>query len=209
MTTVPVTAPARSRKQLLTDLRRREILAAAVKVFGRQGFADTCVDDIAAAAKIAKGTLYLYFRSKEEIYVAAIQAATEQLHRLATDRLTATTGLRKRLTAAIAVRMDFWHEQLGLYRLLLTVGRETRHRRQTHALLRAGHAHFLGILREGRAEIPAPQADDASLDALAWAILDLVRGANERRLDKLAANTPEQDAAMIAQFALRQLRLGD
>jgi AcrR family transcriptional regulator len=48
-----------SRRQVLTDLRRSEILTAAIKVFGKKGFAATCVDDVAAAADIAKGTLYL------------------------------------------------------------------------------------------------------------------------------------------------------
>ena len=69
------TAPVRNptRKQVLTDMRREEILTAAIKVFGKKGFAATCVGDVADAAKIAKGTVYLYFDSKEEIYATAIQ----------------------------------------------------------------------------------------------------------------------------------------
>ena len=55
-------------------MRREEILTAAIKVFGKKGFAATCVGDVADAAKIAKGTVYLYFESKEEIYATAIAA---------------------------------------------------------------------------------------------------------------------------------------
>src|ERR1700739_1366111 len=107
---------------MLTDMRRQEILAAAIKVFGKKGFAATCVGDIADAAKMAKGTVYLYFDSKEEIYATAVQTVVAQLHEIVTERLRSANGVRERLAVAISVRMEFWHEQLNLYRLLLTVG---------------------------------------------------------------------------------------
>jgi len=204
---VSSTAQARNptRKQVLTDMRREEILTAAIKVFGKKGFAATCVGDVADAAKMAKGTVYLYFESKEEIYATAIRLAIERLQALAAERTRAATGVRERLAVAISVRMEFWHEQINLYRLLLTVGREPQHKRQTHDLLRLGHAYFVGILKEGAeaGEI----AGTVDLDTLAWAILDMVRGANERRMDNLTDRTPQEDAAAITAFALSQLGL--
>lgn len=204
---VSTTAPARNptRKQVLTDLRREEILTAAIKVFGKKGFAATCVGDVADAAKMAKGTVYLYFESKEEIYATAIRLAVERLQALATERMQPATGVRDRLAVAISVRMEFWHEQINLYRLLLTVGREPQHKRQTHELLRLGHAYFVGVLKEG---VEAGEiAKTVDLDTLAWAILDMVRGANERRMDNLTDRTPQEDARAITAFALSQLRL--
>lgn len=47
---------------------RESILAASKELFARFGFKKTAVDDIATKARIAKGTIYNYFRSKEEIY---------------------------------------------------------------------------------------------------------------------------------------------
>ena len=185
-------------------MRRREILAAAVKVFGKKGFAATCVGDVADAAKIAKGTVYLYFDSKEEIYATAVQMAVAQLQEVAAERIRFISGVRERLAVAIAVRMEFWHEQLNLYRLLLTVGREPRHKRQTHEVLRSGHAYFLAILKEGEA---AGELKALDLDTIAWAILDIIRGCNERRMDNLTARTPQQDAEAITAFALQQLGL--
>ena len=41
-------------------------------MFARQGYSETVVDDIAGQAGIGKGTLYLYFKSKEEIFLAAL-----------------------------------------------------------------------------------------------------------------------------------------
>jgi AcrR family transcriptional regulator len=198
-----------TRKQVLTDLRREEILTAAIKVFGKKGFAATCVGDVADAAKMAKGTVYLYFESKEEIYATAVRLAIERLQAHSAEQVQPAAGVRERLAVAISVRMEFWHEQLNLYRLLLTVGREPQHKRQTHELLRAGHAYFLGILEEGVAagEIDGRRLSAQHLDTVAWAILDMVRGANERCMDSLTDRTPQEDAAAITAFALSQLGL--
>jgi len=209
--TAAANAASTNRRQVLTDLRRNEILAAAIKVFGKKGFAATCVDDIATAADIAKGTLYLYFESKQDMYATAVQRAFAQLQALTEERMQSVIGVRDRLAVAISVRLEFWQEQRNLYRLLLTVGREPQHKGQTHDLLRLGQAHFLAILKEGRAAGEVPKLDAAGhkqdLDALAWAILDMVRGCSERRVEKQTESTPQEDAARITAFALRQLGL--
>jgi hypothetical protein len=105
--------------------------------------------------------------------------------------------------------MTFWSEQQALYRLLITVGREQRHRRQTNELLRSGHDAFLAILKDAdnAGELPPKSRSPEALDATAWAILDMVRGFNERRLDRLTTNTPEQDAATITAITLQHLGL--
>jgi len=50
--------------------RRKEIIQAAQRVFFSSGFDQCTMDDIAEAAELSKGTLYLYFRSKEELHLA-------------------------------------------------------------------------------------------------------------------------------------------
>jgi TetR/AcrR family transcriptional regulator, fatty acid metabolism regulator protein len=47
--------------------KRRRILEAAVRTFGRRGFHEARIAEIAAAAKVAEGTVYLYFRNKEDL----------------------------------------------------------------------------------------------------------------------------------------------
>jgi len=48
--------------------RREEILSAAEKLFFTKGIENTTMDDVAEEAELSKGTLYLYFKSKEEIH---------------------------------------------------------------------------------------------------------------------------------------------
>ena len=53
-----------------TEERRRDILEAALQAFATKGFNDTTVDTVAQAAGVAKGTVYLYFDSKEHLLLA-------------------------------------------------------------------------------------------------------------------------------------------
>lgn len=56
------------------EARPAEIIAAAMRLWGERGFAATRLEDVAAGADIAKGTIYRYFPSKEALFEAALQA---------------------------------------------------------------------------------------------------------------------------------------
>jgi AcrR family transcriptional regulator len=55
------------------DERPAEIIAAALDVFAARGFAAARLEDVAAQAGVSKGTLYLYFRNKEELFKAVVR----------------------------------------------------------------------------------------------------------------------------------------
>jgi AcrR family transcriptional regulator len=64
-------ATARWRRR--KEARPAEILDAALACFAERGFAATRLDDVAARAGVTKGTLYLYFRNKEELFKAVVR----------------------------------------------------------------------------------------------------------------------------------------
>lgn len=55
------------------DARPQEIIEAALELFAERGFAATRLDDVAKRAGVSKGTLYLYFPNKEELFKAAVR----------------------------------------------------------------------------------------------------------------------------------------
>lgn len=61
------------------EARRTEILDAALHVFGQYGYRRSSMDDIAREAGIAKGTIYLSFASKEEVFQALAQRLSERM----------------------------------------------------------------------------------------------------------------------------------
>lgn len=62
----------------LRDRKEREILEAAAAVFAARGFRATRIDDVAAHAGVGKGTVYEYFRSKEELFLRLFDWYTTQ-----------------------------------------------------------------------------------------------------------------------------------
>jgi AcrR family transcriptional regulator len=63
-------APAKREQK--KALQRRKILDAAREVFFRDGFVNANLDEVAALAEVAKGTLYRHFDSKADLYVAVL-----------------------------------------------------------------------------------------------------------------------------------------
>ena len=61
------------RKEREKQQRRKSIIDAAEKIFFQKGFDNTTMDEIAEEAELSKGTLYLYFKSKEELFLEIIK----------------------------------------------------------------------------------------------------------------------------------------
>ncbi len=69
-----------SRRQRERLRRRADIIDAAKELFYEKGFMETTMEDIAAAAELSKGTLYLYFAGKDELYISIIVEGFEIIH---------------------------------------------------------------------------------------------------------------------------------
>lgn len=65
--------PLKKRWERRKDARPQELLAAALDLFVERGYAATRLDDVAAQAGVSKGTLYLYFTNKEELFKAVVR----------------------------------------------------------------------------------------------------------------------------------------
>jgi AcrR family transcriptional regulator len=74
------------RKLLPPDQRRQQLLDAATWVFARKGYRRAAISDVIARAGVARGTFYLYFDSKEQVFLAIV----EDFHRRVSAALAAT-----------------------------------------------------------------------------------------------------------------------
>jgi AcrR family transcriptional regulator len=71
-----------TKEEVIKEYRVREILEAARRVIGRYGFEGTTIDRVAEEARVAKGTIYLYFSNKDDLLHAAV---LEGLRAIVTD----------------------------------------------------------------------------------------------------------------------------
>lgn len=108
----------RTKQDVLLEFRRAEILDAARKVCAARGYHEMTVDEIAQAAGIAKGTVYLYFRSKHEIYWAIIENVLAVLHEQVRQELAKPGTIEECVRRFVTTKMTYFeahHDLLRLY----------------------------------------------------------------------------------------------
>jgi AcrR family transcriptional regulator len=91
------------RWQRRKDERPGEILHAALDVFAARGFAAAKLDEVAARAGVSKGTLYLYFDSKEELFRSVVRGLLLPNVAMAEQRIAAHKGSAAELLRALVL----------------------------------------------------------------------------------------------------------
>lgn len=167
----------------VSDRKRVAILDAARRVFSRKGYAETAVDDVADEAQVAKGTLYLYFKSKEELYMAVLAGDLRQMSADARAEMDRVEGFREKLRAFFRVRLEFAKAHEEFYRIYLaeygSMFVKAPVSREVMQLFRANIRHVAQVVEDAskRGEIgPVPAGPVAA------ALFDISRGLLERRL---------------------------
>jgi AcrR family transcriptional regulator len=92
------------------DARPQELLAAAVDLFVERGFASTRLEDVARRAGVSKGTLYLYFTNKEELFKAVVRDSIVPFIGAAEDSIAEFEGHSADLLRNV---LHAWWQRLG------------------------------------------------------------------------------------------------
>jgi AcrR family transcriptional regulator len=102
----------KERKEREREARREEIVIAAEKIFFDKGLAQATMDEIAEAAELSKGTLYLYYKSKEDLYLAVAMKGSEILYQLFDKALSSGSPTIK----LVADLGEAYFEYFNIYR---------------------------------------------------------------------------------------------
>ncbi len=105
--------------------KRDRILQAAVKVFARSGFHATRVSDVAKAAGVADGTIYLYFKSKEELLFSLFQDRVEKLLAFMREELPKKADAPARLRAVIDMQLGLLEDERDLAEVITVILRQS------------------------------------------------------------------------------------
>jgi TetR/AcrR family fatty acid metabolism transcriptional regulator len=188
-------------REVLEPVRIREIGEATLRVVSRKGLEGTTMQEIADEAGLAKGTLYLYFDSREELVVHVAESAFEELRHAVAEALGREAAFPARLAAAILTHVEFFERRRDFFRLFLSVAhpgpcaeRSTRNERNGHPLYRAYLDLFSSFFAEGQAlgEIrPFPP------DRLALFVAEGLAGLILRRLGETDPPPVEEDVRLV------------
>ncbi len=112
-----IQAEKTSRKEREFLAHREEILLAAQKVFAAKGFFPTTMSDIAREAEFGTGTLYKYFKSKEELYFTLIDKKVEEINGLVKAELSQKTSAVERIKKVLDLQFEFFERNRDFFRI--------------------------------------------------------------------------------------------
>ena len=106
-----------TRTDVITEYRRDALLHAATRIFGKYGFDCATMEQIAHDADVAKGTTYLYYRSKQSIYDAALSRGLAELDRRTHEAVERAPDLHDAIAAFVTARAQYFLEHRDFFRM--------------------------------------------------------------------------------------------
>ena len=108
------------RRKREKEQRRNAILNAARKLFFEKGFRHVTVDNIARKAELSKGSVYLYFSSKEEIYTQILLSDIDKFNRKSSHVIRNEKPAEELLLDFACTYVDFFLNDRELFRIMMT-----------------------------------------------------------------------------------------
>ncbi len=141
------------RKEREKHFRREQILEAAYQLFHEAGYSAATMDQIAERAELAKGTLYLYFKSKEDVYFALLNRGLEILIALLEDKLNRRPP-RDRILVEIANTLsEFIRDYVDYIRIFIVMNQEDKQAKISDEISAQFNARAATILKLMKNEI--------------------------------------------------------
>ncbi len=187
--------------------KRERILSAAVRVFAKNGFYATRVSEVAKAAGVADGTIYLYFKSKEDLLVSLFESRVEKLLSFMKGELPKHATAPERLRAVIEMQLGLLEGERDLAEVVTVILRQS-----TKLMKEYAHPRFLAYLDSIARIIQDGQASgefrrDVSPHLVARAAFGALDGvALTWALGRAEQGALRRSAGQVADLFLRGLR---
>lgn len=173
-------APDKPRRSRRKDARPAEIISAALALFAERGFGATQLEDVAREAGISKGTVYLYFPTKEDLFRAVVRQELlpdlARIEAVATGADEPAAAVLRRMAEHLLTVIDT--RLSGIPKLVICESGNFPEIARFYAeeVIARGMAMFAGVLRRGVArgefrEVPAAQAMPAFFGPLLFLLL--------------------------------------
>jgi AcrR family transcriptional regulator len=202
---IQMRAPRRTKRQVVAEFRNAGILEAARHVFSVSGFQGASMDEIARKAGVAKGTVYLYYASKEEIDRATLRRDLIALGDEIERRMAEAGSPREKVAAFIETKLAFFERNRDFFRLYqaaFTLTRPIHCHNDFRALYRRQIELLETAFRSGRAKDKLRRLEPARA---AVAVFDLTRGVVQRRVFGRSRAATKQDLTFLTHMIWKGL----
>lgn len=192
----------RTKKEVVTEFRTAEILAAAHRVFAEKGFHAATIEEVAKAANVAKGTVYLYYRSKDDLYWGALRRGIVEMIELTKASMARVQSTADKIRALIETKVRYFDENREFFRIYYSeFGNILTHPSESNkdfTKLYLGHEKMLEeVLARGQRR---KETRCAHIESAAFTITELTRGLIIRRVLGWSKANVEEDIAFLFDF---------
>jgi AcrR family transcriptional regulator len=204
--------PKISRKQVIRDFRTRSLLEATRRLIAKQGFDAVTMERVARDAGITKGGIYLYFRNKDQMILAAVEQTAAEMVRQIEERVNARSEPWEQLCELIRAQMEIMEQNRELLRTLLIDRRlmkDSPGGSRARRLLKYKRRHEAGIrhLLESGMRRKIFRSVDAA--RAAFYVNELTVSTAQRRLLGLTRSSLKVETEALIQFVGLLLRHKD
>jgi AcrR family transcriptional regulator len=119
-----------SSKADVADERRAQIIQASLACFTRKGYNNTTMDDIVTESGLSKGTLYWYFKSKDDLFAEALLSVVMDVGQETMAALEQWSTASDKLRAIAQATVEFAEKVEGYFTLLLEFWASSPHREE-------------------------------------------------------------------------------
>ncbi|MFL6244394.1 MAG: TetR/AcrR family transcriptional regulator [Thermoanaerobaculia bacterium] len=189
----------RSKEEVVQEYRIASIQDATMRVIARKGMAAATMQEIAEEAGVAKGTIYLYFRDRDELVERTFETAMEKLFVRADEALDRDVSLEEKLRAVMAAQLEFFSQNREFFRLYLslrmpegTPAQQRRQQRACHPRYRQRVDKLAAVLKQAIERGELREIEDTERLALF-----IIEGSTAVILERLTEKTSPAESADV------------
>jgi TetR/AcrR family fatty acid metabolism transcriptional regulator len=201
----------KSKEEVVQEYRIQSIQEAALRVISRKGMSAATMQEIAAEAGVAKGTIYLYFRDRDELVEKTFETAMAELGERI-DNALEKEGMtfEERMREGLRMRLAFFRENREFFRLYLSLRmpegspqQQRRQKRVCHPQYRTRIQKLADVLKEAMERGEIREVEQYRL------ALFVIEGSTAVILDRLTDDNPppeEEDVEFMVRLILDGVR---
>ncbi|MGZ5473447.1 MAG: TetR/AcrR family transcriptional regulator [Thermoanaerobaculia bacterium] len=194
--------PLRSKEAVVQEFRIQSIQEATMRVISRKGMAAATVQEIADEAGVAKGTIYLYFRDRDELIEKTFDGAMAQLMARIDAVIDQDLPFEQKIRAIVGAQLGFFSDHREFFRLYLTLRmpegpqpRQRRRKQTCHPQYRVRAQKLAAVLKQAMERGEIREVDPYRL------ALFIIEGSTAVILERLTEDSSPADEADIELIA--------
>ena len=200
----------KSKEEVVQEFRIQSIQEATMRVIARKGMAAATMQEIAREAGVAKGTIYLYFRDRDELVEKTFEGAMQHLNERIDAALDKDIPFEEKLREVMAAKLAFFRENREFFRLYIslrmpegTPQQQRRQKRTCQPQYQQRVQKMAAVLEQAMARGEVRRVDPYRL------ALFIIEGSTAvvlERLNEESSPAAETDADLIASLILDGIR---